>query len=110
MRQDAPDSGWRLIATRDEAAALVGAIVDLDSGREYTRSELADAADVPLKTLYLVDTLEDLVDVGILDRVDDSADDSEACYALDEDSDVLAAARAFDDAIASQLARAQPEQ
>jgi len=96
------DSGWRLVASKDEAAPLIATLVDLDPGREYTRSDLAEAADVPLKTLYLVETLEDLVAAGMLDRVEDG-EDSEAVYVVDGDSEVLAAARAFDDAVAAQL-------
>lgn len=104
MRQDAPDSGWSLVAHRDEAASLIATLVDLDPQREYTRSDLAEQADVPLKTLYLVDTLEELVDVGMLERLDDRAEDTEARFVLNEDSDALAAARTFDRAIADQLA------
>jgi hypothetical protein len=102
MRPDIPQSGWELVAQRDEAAALVGAVVSLDADTEYTRSDIADAADIPLKTLYLADALEDLVDVGALDHAD--REDSEATFVLNEDSEVVQAARAFDDAVADQLA------
>jgi hypothetical protein len=104
MGQETPDSGWSLVAQRDEAASLIATVVGLDPGVEYTRSNLADAADVPLKTLYLVDTLEDLVAVGMLERVDDADADTEATFVLNEDSDALVAARQFDRAIADQLA------
>lgn len=103
MRQDLPDSGWSLVAERDEAAKLIEALVDLDGNREYTRSELADAAGVALKTLYLDDTIGDLVDAGMLDRVDDEDEDTEARFVLNRDSDGLAAARQFDRALAANL-------
>ena len=103
MRQDLPDSGWSLVAERDEAAKLIEALVDLDGNREYTRSELADAANIALKTLYLDDTIGDLVDAGMLERVDDEAEDTEARFVLNEDSDALDAARQFDRALAESL-------
>ena len=109
MSQDSPQSGWDLVAQQDDAAAIIGALVDLDHGEEYARSELAEVADVPMKTLYLVDTLEDLVDLGMLERVDEEADDSEARFVLNGDSDVLAAARAFDEAVAERTHNVQSE-
>lgn len=101
MRQNTPDSGWSLVANHDEAAALIGTLVGLGANEEFTRSEVADAADVPLKTLYLADTLEEFVDAGLLERVDDG--DGEASFVLDADSDTLDAARAFDRAVADKL-------
>jgi hypothetical protein len=102
MRQNTPDSGWSLVANRDGAAALIGALVGRDPSEKFTRSEVADAADVPLKTLYLDDTLEDFVDAGILERVEGG--DAETRFALDDDSGALDAARAFDRAVADELA------
>ncbi|MEF8784937.1 MAG: hypothetical protein V5A45_03315 [Haloarculaceae archaeon] len=102
MRPQVPESGWELVAQRDEAASLIGAVVTLDAETEYTRSDIADAADIPLKTLYLADALEDLVDVGALDHTE--SEDSEATFVLNEDSAVVQAARAFDNAVAEQLA------
>ena len=103
MTRERPDSGWSLIARQDEAAAIIDALVDLDPDEEYARSELAEAADVPMKTLYLADTLEQLATVGLLDRVDEEADESEARFTLAEDSEVLAAARRFDEAVADRI-------
>jgi hypothetical protein len=102
MRQDTPDSGWSLVAQRDEAAALIATLIGLDPTEEFTRSDVADAADVPLKTLYLDDTLEDFVDAGLLERVGDG--DTEATFVLDDGSDALETARAFDRAVADELA------
>jgi len=103
MPQEIPDSGWSLVAQRDEAASLIATVVGLDPDTEYTRSDLADAANVPLKTLYLADTLEDLVTVGMLERVDNPEADTEAAFVLNEDSEALTAARQFDRAIADRL-------
>lgn len=109
MSHERPESGWSLVTEQDEAAAIIGALLDLEPESEYARSELAESADVPLKTLYLVDTLEDLADAGMLERVDDGSDESEAQFTLNEDSEVLEAARAFDDAVARNLPADPPE-
>jgi hypothetical protein len=92
--------GWTVVADADGAAALVGAILQLDADDHYTRSELADAAGVPLKELYLSDALSELVDAGLLESVSDA---EEATYVIDADSSVYEAATAFDDAVAEQL-------
>jgi hypothetical protein len=102
MRPQLTETGWELVAQRDEAASLIGAVVELDPGTEYTRSDIADAADIPLKTLYLADALEDLVDVGALDRTE--REDSENIFVVNEDSRVVQAAREFDEAVEEQLA------
>ena len=107
MRPQVPETGWELVAQRDEAASLINAVVSLESDTEYTRSDIADAADIPLKTLYLADALEDLVDVGALEHTEE--DDAEATFVLNEDSDVVAAAREFDDAVAEQLGPVEAE-
>jgi len=99
-----PTDGWSLVAQHEEAAQLVGTLVDLDTDVVYSRSEIAEAADLPLKTLYLAETLEELAATDMLDRVDDPDDDSEACFRVNKDSDALAAARAFDAAVAEELA------
>ncbi|WP_302080336.1 hypothetical protein [Salinibaculum rarum] len=105
MRPQLTETGWELVAQRDEAASLIGAVVELDPGTEYTRSDIADAADIPLKTLYLADALEDLVDIGALDHTEEA--DAEATFVVNEDSDVVRAARQFDDAVAAQLDTAE---
>ena len=105
MRPQVPETGWELVAQRDEAAPLVRAIVSLDPATEYTRSDIADAAGIPLKTLYLADALDDLVDVGALDRTDDD----EATFLVNADSAVVQAARAFDDAVADRLGTVDTE-
>ncbi|MFC7073647.1 hypothetical protein ACFQJ7_15390 [Halovenus rubra] len=94
-------SGWELVAAEDEAATVIAGLLSVDTAREYTRSEIAEAAGVPLKTLYLIDIFDDLESVGMLDRVDNSAADSEASYRINEDSDVYLAAKQFDQAVAS---------
>ena len=102
MREDT-DSGWSLVAQHDGATELLGALVDLEPGEAYSRSELAERSGVPMKTLYLADTLETFADAGLLARVDDPEDDSEAAYVLPADSDALEAARAFEEAVAAEL-------
>lgn len=61
-----------------------------------------DAAGVPLKTLYLLDVFDELADLGMLERVDDTGVDSKARYRIDEDSDVYRAAKRFDEAVAAE--------
>jgi hypothetical protein len=102
---DAPETGWRAVERWDEAVPLLAALVELESGREYTRSDVAEAADLSMKTLYLAETLDAFVDLGVLDRVDGD----ETRYVLDGDSRVLSAAREFDDAVARRLSEAGAE-
>ncbi|SDJ21472.1 hypothetical protein SAMN05216226_101168 [Halovenus aranensis] len=92
-------SGWELVAAEDEAAAVIAGLLAVEPEREYTRSELADAAGVPLKTLYLVDIFEELATLGMLDRVDDPGAESEVCYRINEESDVYQAAHQFDEVV-----------
>jgi len=99
--EDEAGSGWQTVAGWEETAPLFAALVALDPGREYARSDLAEAADVALKSLYLGDALETLVEAGVLERVD--GDDEEATYVIDGGHQVLEAARAFDDAVATAL-------
>ena len=101
MSPHVPGTGWELVAQRDEAASLIRAVVSLEPNTEYTRSDIADAADIPLKTRYLADALEDLVDVGALDHTE--TEDAEATFVVNEDSPVVQAASEFDDAIAERL-------
>ncbi|MFW6435813.1 MAG: hypothetical protein ACOCY1_05470 [Halovenus sp.] len=93
--------GWAVVAESEGTAALIGAILELDPDESYTRSELADAAGVPLKELYLSDALADLVDIGLLEPVPDA---EEATYVVEADSPVYEGARAFETAVAGQLA------
>jgi hypothetical protein len=97
LGKDKPDGGWEFVAAHDPAAELIGALLQLDDD-VYTKTELAEAADVPLKTLYLNDMLETFADIGILERADGDGDETEACYCVNQDSDLLEAAAAFDDA------------
>lgn len=92
MDQTASD-GWAIVADNEGAAALIGAIIQLDASDSYTRSELADAADVPLKELYLSETLADLAEIGLLEPVPEA---EEATYVIDDTSAVYEQAAAFD--------------
>jgi hypothetical protein len=97
------ESGWQIVAAEDEAATIIANILDLDAEAEYTRSELAAAADIPLKTLYLLDTLDQLESAGMLERVDDADAETEPCFVIDTESDLYAAAEQFGETFAAQL-------
>jgi DNA-binding IclR family transcriptional regulator len=103
MTDETGHSGWEMVAGEDEAAAVIAGLMDIDPDTEYTRSELADAVGLPLKTLYLIEILDDLEAAGMLERVDDVDAESEATFRLDNDSDVYEAARQFDRALAENL-------
>lgn len=98
---DSATSGWEFVASKEAAASLIGATLELDPDEEVTRSELATAADVPMKRLYLEDTVSDLVELGVLKTVDT---ESEPHYAINDDSDVLAAAARFEKIASEHLA------
>lgn len=93
-------SGWNFIADNDGAAALIGAILQLDTDTHYTRSELADAADLPLKELYLSDALEEFVAIGLLESVPEA---EEATYVIDDGSSVYEGAATFESIVTEQL-------
>ena len=95
------DSGWAHVARHDESAAVIDAALRLDPEERYTKTELSDAAGVPLKTLYLDGTLEDVVDIGLLKRHD--AEGEETTFSVDTDGEVYQAATAFDDAVVKRL-------
>ncbi|PSQ58103.1 MAG: hypothetical protein BRD23_07695 [Halobacteriales archaeon SW_9_67_25] len=96
-----PGSGWRTVASWEEAPALFAALVELEPEREHTRAEIADAAGVSLETLYLADTLETLVEVGLLERP--GGEGEETCYVIDGAHPVVDAARAFDNAVGTAV-------
>lgn len=103
MSDDTEASGWSTVAAEDEAASVIAGVLGLDTDRTYTRSELAEAADIPLKTLYLLETLDQLERAGMLERVDDREAESEPQFAIDADSDLYHAAKTFDETFAAQL-------
>ncbi|MFB6223440.1 MAG: hypothetical protein ABEH86_07185 [Haloarcula sp.] len=92
-----PDTGWGHVANHDEAAAIIDVILRLDPTETYTKTELSDAAGVPLKTLYLDGTLKELVTIGLLEKHD--CDGEETTFSINNESAVFDAAKAFDDAI-----------
>lgn len=93
------DSGWAFVADSDGAANLLGTLTELNDERAYTRSDLSERSGVPLKTLYLNGLLDEFVDLGLLVRADDQSDDeTEPQYRVAAESDLLEAARAFDEA------------
>lgn len=97
------ESGWQIVAAEDEAAGIIANVLALDPDEEYTRSELASAADVPLKTLYLLDTLDQLETAGMLQRVDQVDAESEPCFVIDTESELYRAAVEFGETFASHL-------
>ncbi|WP_123533038.1 hypothetical protein [Halosimplex salinum] len=102
---DAPDGGWAFVADRDGAARLIDALLDLDADETYTRSEIADRAGVPLKTLYLNGLLEECADLGLLSQAGgdgESPTGEETRYHVHADSTILEAAAVFDDACRSR--------
>ena len=90
-------SGWGFVADHDSMATIIDTVLDLDPEATYTRSELADETGIALKTLHLMDDVDGVVDLGMLDEHDPEGE--EVYYTVDEDSDVLAAAREFDRAV-----------
>ena len=109
MREvDPPAGGWEFVAEREGAAELLGALADLEEGVTYTKTEIAERTGVARKTLYLNDLVSECADLGVLTAADDGTDaeadgaDGEARYRVVPDSDLLAAAAAFDDAYRNQ--------
>jgi len=100
MTERATGRGWEFVSEHEGMAPVLGAIVQLDADAVYTRSELADAADVPLKDLYLADTLTALTDVGVLERVDS---DGESAYAIVDGSAVYERAADFEQSLAETI-------
>lgn len=98
---DGPTTGWSFVADNDGAARLLGTVLELDPEDTYTKSDIASAADVPMKRLYLSDALEGLVEVGVLTPVEDGGE--AAVYEVDSESVVYREAAAFDDALTSRL-------
>jgi len=101
QQTDATTSGWEFVASTEAAAPLIQAALELDADAELTRSDFAAAADVPMKRLYLDDTISELVELDVLEPVET---ESEPVYTVNEDSDVLAAAARFEKTVTVQLA------
>lgn len=90
-------SGWAHVANHDKAATVIDTILRLDADETYTKTALSEAAGVPLKTLYLDGTLEELVTLGLLEKHE--TDGEETVFSVDSGSEVFDAAKAFDEAI-----------
>ncbi len=101
MTDASPETGWGHLASHDGAPAVVDALLRLDPEATYTKTELSDAAGVPLKTLYLDGTLDRLVELGFLTKA--AGDGEEAAFTPAADSEVYQAAAALDDALAARL-------
>jgi hypothetical protein len=92
-------SGWHVVAEAEELPTIIDTVLSLDTDRTYTRSELAEASGIPLKTLHLKDDVAYAVELGMLAKHDD--DGEEVAYSVNPDSDVLDAARAFGEAVSA---------
>ena len=98
MQDDATtETGWAFIANTDEVATILSAVLTMDDGETFSRSELAEETDIALKTLHLMDDLDHVVDLGVLEKHD--TDGEEVAYSVNSDSDVLQKAREFDAAV-----------
>lgn len=92
--RDGGHSAWHVIAEHDDAAAVVDTLLELDPGATLTKTELSDAADVPLKSLYLDGTLDAIEGLGLLEK--EEREGEEPRYSVATESDAFEAARAFD--------------
>lgn len=90
------DTGWGHVANHDKAATVIDTLLRLDADETYTKTALSEAAGVPLKTLYLDGTLEELVTVGLLEKHE--AEGEETVFSVDDGSAAFDAAKAFDTA------------
>ena len=98
-QQTGSTTGWAHVANHDKAATVIDTILRLDVEETYTKTALSEAAGVPLKTLYLDGTLEELVTVGLLEKHE--AEGEETVFAVDDGSAAFEAAKAFDTAAAT---------
>lgn len=98
-QQAGSNTGWAHIANHDKAATVIDAVLRLDVDEAYTKTALSEAADVPLKTLYLDGTLEELVTVGLLERHEVEGEETQ--FSVDDGSSAFEAAKAFDTAAAT---------
>lgn len=90
---DDAGSAWGVIASHDDAAALIDTLLDLDDEAALTKTELSDCAGVPLKSLYLNGTLDAITDLGLLDKREREGE--EPLYSVAAESPVFEAAEAF---------------
>lgn len=90
-------TGWHVVAETEEMPTIIDTLLGLDDDRTYTRSELAEASGISLKTLHLMDDVSVAVELGMLDRHE--TDGEEVTYSVNADSEVLSKARAFGEAV-----------
>lgn len=91
------DTGWEFVAEGEAVPTILDTLLRLDHDEELTRSQLATETGIPLKTLHLMDDVERLVELGLLEKRD--PDGEETCFSVNADSEVLAKARAFGEAV-----------
>jgi len=108
MVGDPTESGWAFVAETDGSARLMDALTELDPEETYTRTDIAETAGVPLKTLYLDGTVEECASLGLFDRVETDGE-GEPRYRLDPDSEVYRAASRFDAAVGDRAVAGDAE-
>jgi len=94
-------SGWEYVAESDAMASVIDVARTLPETESFTQSELAGRADVPLKQLYLEETIQTLETLGVFETADD--DNEETRYVVNTDSELLTAAERFDQAFTGNL-------
>lgn len=94
------ETGWQFVAEGDEVASIIDTVLRLDSDRTYSRSELADETGIALKTLHLMDDVDQVVELGILEKHD--AEGEEVSYSINPESEVYDAALQFSEAVRGQ--------
>lgn len=99
MQQTGRD-GWTTLTETDGLLDVLAAVQELDATATYTEADLAAAADVPMKQLYLSDAVSTLVEMGVLAAVE-SEGASE--YRIRTDSHVFEQAAALGAAVGEEL-------
>jgi hypothetical protein len=90
------DPGWDFVAAYDGAAAVLSVAVSMDEGERLSRRELCERTTVPYKTLYLSETIDELVAAGLL--VKDESADEETEFGPNWDHPAVEAAESFETA------------
>lgn len=90
-------TGWTVVADSETVPRLIDGLLELDPAATYTRSELAEATGVSLKTLHLTDDLATAVELGVLEKHETA--EGQVAYSINEDSTVLDRAREFSEAV-----------
>jgi hypothetical protein len=92
---DSPEdaAGWDLVAAYDGAAAVISVALSLEEAERLSRKELCERSSVPYKTLYLSDTIDELVEAGVLSK--NEAEGAETEFGCNHANPAVEAAKAF---------------